>query len=413
MADQIPVDGNGNDRHQLLPNYSFPESTLLDDPLVHYASGTESLPPAAEISQKVQRVVSTQTNRPGIDSSDEEIFRPPKTWDPLLWQRRKLHSSVSPKRTDRKDALAKQELELLLNRIPNSRKEALTIVLFLKKRLIRTVGEVNFYKERVTGLQNELIKQNSKEEELIKLRSAFNEQSLEMQHLEANKEERQMLRKTVRQQESIIARLEQHLKNNSTKPVLENLIKTTPSQPSPEIAYSQNMNEIRLQQENEKLRMTISELSNEIRQQSKHQEEMFQKQNEQLLRYQEQLARQMEKQSQDSRRDVAEPNPAVGKSLFTEGDKYELYRMLDRAESRIKVLEAQLDMRNRAQWAPAPAQPSKEEEQMPQKKPVKAKNNPVQELNTGGQPWKYTNVVSDNVVSYLSVVSLGSLPAGE
>ncbi|VDP65737.1 unnamed protein product [Echinostoma caproni] len=58
--------------------------------------------------------------------------------------------------------------EQALRDVPVNRREALNLLIIMKKKLLRAANELTFYKERVTLLQEQLIYQKKNEEKFIR-----------------------------------------------------------------------------------------------------------------------------------------------------------------------------------------------------------------------------------------------------
>lgn len=160
----------------------------------------------------------------------------------------------------------------------------------IKQKLASQTAEMKSYKEKVQKLQNDLIKKNDKEKEMIKLNHAHSSQQEIIQKLQEKTKKAKKMEDALREQEKVIERLEK---------VLDRKFKDKNSK---ENFHHADANEA-LMAENRRLRRDIEELK-ELSQ-SKNPEEDF--------------------------------------------EKMELYQALDKAEGRIMSLEKQL-AENSRQW---------------------------------------------------------------
>ncbi|CAL8070521.1 unnamed protein product [Calicophoron daubneyi] len=253
--------------------------------------------------------------------------------------------------------------EQALKGVPVNRREALNLLIIMKKKLVRAASELTFYKERVTILQEQLIYQKRNEEKLVRLGAAFKMQVKELQNLRKRSAKVPGLERTVLQQEELISRLENYLDRqrtvratNNRDQLDNNLMDQLPSSPSPIPQTSDRTAAAALRSlsnENETLRQTVQDLGETVRNlviqqqdeklKQKQKEESYKEDLAALKENQEKLARNQENQTKQAKQADRE----VFQASFDESEKLELYRMLDRAEMRIKSLEEELETRER------------------------------------------------------------------
>ncbi|CAH8863705.1 unnamed protein product [Trichobilharzia szidati] len=110
--------------------------------------------------------------------------------------------------------------EEVLKDVPVTRREALNLLVIMKRKLLRAAGKLTYYKERVTVLQDQLIHQKKNEEKLIRLQAEYKTQSLDLEKAQEQASRVPLLEKTVKQQEDLICRLETFLdrqRNNTER----------------------------------------------------------------------------------------------------------------------------------------------------------------------------------------------------
>ncbi|KAF7261031.1 hypothetical protein EG68_01582 [Paragonimus skrjabini miyazakii] len=293
--------------------------------------------------------------------------------------------------------------EHALRDVPVNRREALNLLIIMKKKLLRAASELTFYKERVTILQEQMIFQKKNEEKLIKdyefitpiildvlelshrayistrdpfkLRAAVKAQTEELQRLRDKSSKVPGLERTVRQQEELITRLETFMDRQRNHNVNTKLDKRLPDwdpfdtgrldqlppspTPLPDTSDAVAATALRnLSNENESLRQTVTELSRTVRNLAEQQQEDHARQKQQEEHYREELELLREHQNQlaeqqathNKRMESAEKNTL--KTSLADNEKYELYHMLDTAEMRIRNLEEELTLRDRRPQPP-------------------------------------------------------------
>ncbi|XP_018646508.1 normocyte binding protein 2a, putative [Schistosoma mansoni] len=187
--------------------------------------------------------------------------------------------------------------EEALKEIPVSRREALNLLVIMKKKLLRAASELTFYKERVTILQDQLIHQKRSEEKLIRLQAEFKSQSLDLEKLSKNASRVPLLERTVKQQEELICRLETLLERQRTKQ----------------------------QQDNNEYHQNIEQ---------KYYEEI------QALKEQQ---NRLEEQTIIKNKKMDQIENEKFRTVLADNERLELFKLLDNAELRIKALEEELE----------------------------------------------------------------------
>ncbi|CAH8585252.1 unnamed protein product [Schistosoma mattheei] len=258
----------------------------------------------------------------------------------------------------------------LLREIPVSRKEALNLLVIMKKKLLRAASELTFYKERVTILQDQLIHQKRNEEKLIRLQAEFKSQSLDLDKLNKQVSRVPLLERTVKQQEELICRLETLLErqrkqalnanhsNYSMNPLntLDNELLESFNDKSminyPNVHSNNSMTTIALRNlsnENEQLRNTITELNRTVCNLAKQQQDnneyhqtIEQKYHEEIQALKEQQNR-LEEQTLLKNKRLDQIENEKFRTVLADNERLELYKLLDNAELRIKALEEELE----------------------------------------------------------------------
>ncbi|CAH8613300.1 unnamed protein product [Schistosoma margrebowiei] len=260
--------------------------------------------------------------------------------------------------------------EDLLREIPVSRKEALNLLVIMKKKLLRAASELTFYKERVTILQDQLIHQKRNEEKLIRLQAEFKSQSLDLDKLNKQVSRVPLLERTVKQQEELICRLETLLErqrkqainvnhsNYSMNPLntIDNELIDSFNDKSiinyPNVHSNNSMTTITLRNlsnENEQLRNTITELNRTVCNLAKQQQDnneyhqtIEQKYHEEIQALKEQQNR-LEEQTLLKNKRLDQIENEKFRTVLADNERLELYKLLDNAELRIKALEEELE----------------------------------------------------------------------
>ncbi|CAH8635918.1 unnamed protein product [Schistosoma rodhaini] len=258
--------------------------------------------------------------------------------------------------------------EEALKEIPVSRREALNLLVIMKKKLLRAASELTFYKERVTILQDQLIHQKRNEEKLIRLQAEFKSQSLDLEKLNKNVSRVPLLERTVKQQEELICRLETllerqrkqklnaNLSNYSMNPLDNELLEQSYNK---SIINNQPINSDQsmlttvtlrnLSNENEQLRNTIIELNKTVCNLAKQQQDnneyhqnIEQKYYEEIQALKEQQNR-LEEQTIIKNKKMDQIENEKFRTVLADNERLELYKLLDNAELRIKALEEELE----------------------------------------------------------------------
>ncbi|CAH8542721.1 unnamed protein product [Schistosoma turkestanicum] len=260
-----------------------------------------------------------------------------------------------------------------LRDIPVSRKEALSLLVILKKKLLRAASELTFYKERVTILQDQIIHQKRNEEKLIRLEAEFRSQSLDLDKLSKKASRIPLLERTVKQQEELICRLETLLERQRKQTVNANLSNYSVNPLIPldngllDQSHDNNTSTLNhqnvttdnnalttaalrnLSNENEHLRHTVTELNRTVRNLAKQQQDnneyhqnIEQKYHEEIEALKEQQTR-LEEQTLMKNKRLDQIENEKFRSALADNERLELYKLLDNAESRIKTLEAELE----------------------------------------------------------------------
>nr|CAH8863592.1 unnamed protein product [Trichobilharzia regenti] len=260
--------------------------------------------------------------------------------------------------------------EEVLKDVPVTRREALNLLVIMKRKLLRAAGKLTYYKERVTVLQDQLIHQKKNEEKLIRLQAEYKTQSLDLEKAQEQASRVPLLEKTVKQQEDLICRLETFLDRQRKHVVNANLsnyavhlnpldnevlepignhkpIETSIIQPqNDELSTSAVLRN--LSSENDALRRTVAELNRTVRnlarqQQDSHdyQQSIEQRYREEIDALKEQQSRLMEEAVHKNRRLDHMENENF-RTAIADNERLELYKMLDNSELRIKALEEEL-----------------------------------------------------------------------
>ncbi|KAA3670830.1 uncharacterized protein DEA37_0001566, partial [Paragonimus westermani] len=196
--------------------------------------------------------------------------------------------------------------EHALRDVPVNRREALNLLIIMKKKLLRAASELTFYKQRVTILQEQMIFQKRNEEKLIKLRAAVKAQNEELQRLRDKSSKVPGLERTVRQQEELITRLETFLDRQRNHNMNIKVDKRLPDWdqfdtgrldqlppspiPLPDTSDAVAATALRnLSNENESLRQTVTELSRTVRNLAEQQQEDHARQKQREEHYHEEL----------------------------------------------------------------------------------------------------------------------------
>nr|CAH8863594.1 unnamed protein product [Trichobilharzia regenti] len=260
--------------------------------------------------------------------------------------------------------------EEVLKDVPVTRREALNLLVIMKRKLLRAAGKLTYYKERVTVLQDQLIHQKKNEEKLIRLQAEYKTQSLDLEKAQEQASRVPLLEKTVKQQEDLICRLETFLDRQRKHVVNANLsnyavhlnpldnevlepignhkpIETSIIQPqNDELSTSAVLRN--LSSENDALRRTVAELNRTVRnlarqQQDSHdyQQSIEQRYREEIDALKEQQSRLMEEAVHKNRRLDHMENENF-RTAIADNERLELYKMLDNSELRIKALEEEV-----------------------------------------------------------------------
>ncbi|TNN06555.1 coiled-coil domain-containing 33 [Schistosoma japonicum] len=259
--------------------------------------------------------------------------------------------------------------EEALRDIPVTRKEALNLLVIMKKKLLRAASELTFYKERITILQDQLIHQKRNEEKLIRLQAEFKSQSLDIDKLAKKSSRIPLLEKTVKQQEELICRLETLLEHQRKQKINANLsnyavninrldndllepitnYSTTNSHNFNPTDYITSTTLRNLSSENDQLRHTINELNRTVCNLAKQQDEnnayhqtIEQRYREEIDALKEQQNRLEEEAKYKNRRFDQIENENY-RTMLADTERLELYKLLDNAELRIKTLEEELE----------------------------------------------------------------------
>ncbi|KAK4468509.1 hypothetical protein MN116_007522 [Schistosoma mekongi] len=254
--------------------------------------------------------------------------------------------------------------EEALREIPVTRKEALNLLVIMKKKLLRAASELTFYKERITILQDQLIHQKRNEEKLIRLQAEFKSQSLDVDKLAKKSSRIPLLEKTIKQQEELICRLETLLEHQRKQKMNANLSNYTVNVNrldndllEPTInTHNLNTNDYitsttlrNLSNENEQLRHTINELNRTVCNLAKQQDEnnayhqtIEQRYREEIDALKEQQNR-LEEQTMHKNRRLDQIENENYCTMLADNERLELYKLLDNAELRIKTLEEELE----------------------------------------------------------------------
>ncbi|CAH8618795.1 unnamed protein product [Heterobilharzia americana] len=258
--------------------------------------------------------------------------------------------------------------EEVLKEVPVTRREALNLLVIIKKKLLRAASELTFYKERVTILQEQLIHQKRNEEKLIRLQAECKARSLDVERLRKQASRVPPLEKTVKQQEELICRLETLLDrrrkqivngnlsnyavnmNALDNDLLDHLRNTSTGNPIMNSDDLVTLTALRnLSSENESLRRTVTELNRTVRNLAKQQQDSNEYHQRIEQKYREEIDALKEQQNrleeQTLRRDrrlepIENDNFRV---TVSDNERSELYKMLDNAELRIKALEEELE----------------------------------------------------------------------
>ncbi|CAH8635890.1 unnamed protein product [Schistosoma rodhaini] len=242
--------------------------------------------------------------------------------------------------------------EEALKEIPVSRREALNLLVIMKKKLLRAASELTFYKERVTILQDQLIHQKRNEEKLIRLQAEFKSQSLDLEKLNKNVSRVPLLERTVKQQEELICRLETLLERQRNNELLEqsynkSIINNQPINSDQSMLTTVTLRN--LSNENEQLRNTIIELNKTVCNLAKQQQDnneyhqnIEQKYYEEIQALKEQQNR-LEEQTIIKNKKMDQIENEKFRTVLADNERLELYKLLDNAELRIKALEEELE----------------------------------------------------------------------
>ncbi|TPP66461.1 Normocyte binding protein 2a [Fasciola gigantica] len=255
--------------------------------------------------------------------------------------------------------------ELALRDVPVNRREALNLLIIMKKKLLRAANELTFYKERVTLLQEQLIYQKKNEEKFIRLRAAYKAQNEELERLKEKVGKVPGLERTVQQQEELISRLEGFLERqrirqtnntlnnraNLTDPMTSSFLDIPPSSPSPMPIPSDTAAATALRNlsdENESLRQTVTELNRTVRNLAQQQQDDHLRLKQQEKKYREDLEALREHQNRLSQQQAIRNRQIeqVQEQDNQRKEKMDLYRMLAAADERVKRLEEELELRD-------------------------------------------------------------------